>query len=151
MCIDHKDIALPHPEVTFHSEYSETIDLQEDIARQWIIDVITRENKQPGTLAFIFCDDEYLQQINRKYLNHHDLTDIITFDYTDELESISGDIFISYERVRENANILGLTPDEELYRVMIHGVLHLLGYKDSTYKDKELMREKENYYLSLRQ
>ncbi len=151
MYTGHNDIPPPHPEVTFHSEYPETIDLQEDIARQWVIDVITREMKHPGTLAFIFCDDEYLLQINRKYLNHYDLTDVITFDYTDKWEAVSGDIFISYERVKENAVILGISLDDELCRVMIHGVLHLLGYRDATVRDKEAMREKENYYLSLRQ
>lgn len=111
--------------------------------------MLEKENARPGMLQFIFCDDVYLLEINKKYLNHNDYTDVITFDYTDEFEGISGDIFISYPRVLENAEKYGATAGEELFRVMIHGVLHLLGYEDGDEAGRRQMKAKENYYLSL--
>jgi rRNA maturation RNase YbeY len=95
----------------------------------------------------IFCSDEYLLDVNKKYLNHDYYTDIITFDYVED-KIISGDIFISSDRVRENANQFNVSFEMELFRIIIHGILHLLGYKDKTKKDKSLMTEKENFYLS---
>jgi len=104
----------------------------------------------PGVLQFIFCDDEYLLSINKKYLQHDEYTDIITFDYSEEYpQGVSGDIFISYTRVRDNARLYDVTDLEETYRVMVHGVLHLLGYDDGDDEARELMQAKENYYLSL--
>ena len=99
-------------------------------------------------LSFIFCDDMELLNKNSKYLNHDTLTDILTFDYS-ENNNISGDIYISIDRVKENAKTYKVTFENELDRVMIHGVLHLLGYKDKSKKDQKAMREKEDFYLSL--
>lgn len=101
-------------------------------------------------LSYIFCSDKYLQEINNQYLKHRTFTDIITFNYGAE-EGIEGDIFISINRVKENANKFKSDFDTELHRVIIHGVLHLIGYNDKTKTEKALMREKEDTYLSLRQ
>lgn len=114
--------------------------------REWISSATFKENKQIGNITFVFCDDEYLTDINIKYLNSNYLTDIITFDYTED-NIISGDIMISIERVKENAKLYKKCFKDELLRVMIHGILHLCGYKDKTEKEKAIMREKEDYYL----
>ena len=116
---------------------------------KWITTTITEENYQTDYVDYIFCDDNYLGKINYKYLKHKTLTDIITFNYNDG-NLISGDIFISIERVRENANAYSDSFRNELHRVMIHGVLHLCGYNDKTNDEKAIMRQKEDYYLSLR-
>jgi probable rRNA maturation factor len=117
--------------------------------KTWIKEVLRRENKELATLNYIFCSDAYLLSINEQYLNHRTLTDIITFDNSDG-DNMEGDIFISVERVQENASKLKTHFDEELHRVIIHGVLHLSGYGDKTRKEKALMRDKEDAYLSLR-
>ena len=114
--------------------------------RNWARTILEREGKLAGELAFIYCSDEYLLGLNKQYLKHETLTDIITFDYT-ENEAISGDVFISIERVKENAGLFSKTFDEELGRVMAHGVLHLAGYKDKTTEHKKEMRSKEDLYL----
>lgn len=101
-----------------------------------------------GDINYIFCDDEYLLKINLEYLNHDTLTDIITFDYV-ENGVLSGDIYISIERVRENAVIFSVPFEQELLRVLAHGVLHLCGYKDKTNKDSVLMRQKEDTAIQL--
>jgi rRNA maturation RNase YbeY len=121
---------------------------EEKIA-DWVTFVLDQEEKELGEINYIFCDDNYLQEINIKTLNHNTLTDIISFDYTIG-DVVSGDIYISYERVRENAGQLGLDFIEELHRVMVHGILHYCGYQDKESKDKLTMRSKEDYYLSLR-
>ncbi len=113
---------------------------------KWISVVIDLEGKIVGDVSFIFCSDNYLLDVNKKYLDHDYFTDIITFDYV-EGRKISGDIFISIDRVKENAQIYLTTFQNELYRILIHGILHLLGYKDKEQDDKVLMTEKENYYL----
>ena len=107
------------------------------------------EGKELGELNYIFCDDDYLLDLNVKTLNHNRLTDIISFDYTLGIV-VSGDIYISYERVKENSVSLDQPFKDELHRVMIHGVLHYCGYKDKLDEEKMVMREKEDYYLSLR-
>jgi rRNA maturation RNase YbeY len=112
----------------------------------WIKDAIANEQKILGEINYIFCDDDYLLEKNQTYLNHDTYTDIITFDYSEE-NSVSGDIFISIERLKENARKFAVPFDTELRRVMIHGVLHLIGYKDKSDKEKKLMREKEDFYL----
>lgn len=117
--------------------------------REWIIFSVQLEKKEPGDINYIFCNDECLHDLNIKYLNHDTYTDIITFNYSENTYEISGDIYISIERVKENAQKFEATFPEELYRVMIHGVLHLLGYKDKTRIDAQIMRDKEDYYLSL--
>lgn len=119
------------------------------ITRQWIERIIKKNYHQTGIINYVFCSDEYLHQINLKYLNHDTYTDIITFDQSESKHEISGDIFISIERVKENSNRLNLDFDEELHRVMAHGVLHLLGMSDATELQKTTMRKRENAYLSL--
>ena len=112
----------------------------------WLNAAIKKEGRSLGELVFNFCSDETLLKINKEFLNHDTLTDVITFDYCVNNE-VSGEVFISTERVRENANEYQQSFDQEKRRVMIHGVLHLCGYKDKTAKDKLLMSEKENFYL----
>jgi rRNA maturation RNase YbeY len=114
----------------------------------WIRQVIDSEGKITGTISYIFCSDEHLLEVNRKYLNHDYYTDIITFDSVEDT-TINGDIFVSVDRVNENAIEFKTTSENELFRIMIHGVLHLLGYKDKVKKDKKLMTEKEDYYLKV--
>lgn len=124
------------------------LDQSEELST-WIEFVLDQEGKELGEINYIFCNDEYLLDINIKELKHNTLTDIISFDYTLGVV-VSGDIFISYERVSENATSLGLKFRDELHRVMIHGILHYCGYGDKSDKEKLEMRSKEDYYLSLR-
>lgn len=118
------------------------------ITSSWIKQVISIEEKRVGDISFIFCSDEYLLDVNRKYLNHDYYTDIITFDNV-EGNVINGDIFISVDRVKENSIDFETSFDNEIHRILIHGVLHLLGYKDKAKSDKLLMTEKEDLYLKL--
>jgi len=114
----------------------------------WINIVVNHFNALVGDLNYIFCSDAYLLEINKQYLNHDTLTDIITFDYTDK-DTLSGDIFISIDRVKENATTFNVAFEEELKRVMIHGVLHLLDYTDKTDDDKAEMRNQENQMIQM--
>jgi probable rRNA maturation factor len=116
----------------------------------WIQATIKKEKGKLGQLNFIFCSDEDLLKINIEYLNHKTYTDIITFDTSDGEGPLEGDIFISIDRVKDNAGKLELAFVDELHRVIIHGVLHLLGYSDKTPTKKKEMRKKEDAYLSLR-
>lgn len=127
------------------------IDLEiiEDNYNQWIKKCINKNKKEVGDISYIFCSDEYLLKINQDYLNHDYYTDIITFDYC-EKDIISGDIFISIDRIKDNADRLDITFKNELDRVIIHGIIHLLGQKDKTEEEAKEMRIKEDYYLSLR-
>ena len=120
----------------------------EEAFATWLGKVITSENKKEGEINYIFCDDDYLYEINVQYLEHETLTDIISFDYTIG-NFISGDIFISIERVKDNAQDFGVSFDEELRRVMAHGVLHYCGYKDKTEADEKLMRSKEDEKIKM--
>jgi len=115
---------------------------EESVYSTWISKVISSELKDEGEINYIFCDDDYLLQINRQYLSHDTLTDIISFDYS-EGNTLHGDVFISVERVRDNAADFNVSFDEELKRVMAHGILHYCGYKDKTVDDEKLMRKKE--------
>ncbi len=115
----------------------------EDRYSKWITDVVHGEDSEIEQLSYTFCDDKFLLQLNRKYLDHDTLTDIITFPYKDS-KGIKGEIYISVERVRENADGLGIDENEELRRVMIHGVLHLLGHQDGTKEQKNRMRSLED-------
>lgn len=115
--------------------------------KAWIKSIATQEGKQMGELSYIFCSDEYLLQVNREYLDHDYYTDIITFDNAEEEGVIEGDIFVSIDRVRDNATTLQVPFETELRRVLAHGVLHLCGYKDKTPIDEQLMRAKENFYI----
>ncbi len=116
--------------------------------KAWIKTVTEKEKHRLGDINYIFCSDDELLEINIQHLNHNTYTDIITFDYT-EGDRISSDIFISIDRVEENAKKFKVSFEEELHRVMIHGILHLCGYKDKTKADAELMRKKENGALKL--
>jgi probable rRNA maturation factor len=122
---------------------------QKLLVRNWISAVILSKRKKIGTLNFIFCTDHYLLKLNKSYLKHSTLTDIITFDYTVK-NCISGDIFISIDRVKQNAKLLKISFKDELHRVMIHGVLHLCGYGDKSLPPKTIMRKQEDKCLSLR-
>lgn len=117
--------------------------------RNWIKDTIIAEGYKLEELNFILCSDEYLLAMNQQYLNHDTYTDVITFDNSDELKTIVGDIFISIERIQENAKQFKGTIQHELCRVMVHGTLHLLGYKDKGKAAKTLMTQKEDQYLAL--
>jgi rRNA maturation RNase YbeY len=124
-----------------------TFSLKEKLKHKaWLNEVAKQEGKKILELTYVFCSDEYLLQINQEYLNHDTLTDIVTFDNSEDPKKIEGDIFISIERVMENGNKLG-TSETELKRVMVHGLLHLLGYKDKKKEDKTLMTEKEDFYI----
>jgi probable rRNA maturation factor len=136
------------PSISFHSE---DVDFQlenEQKIIDWIISTIHQEGKYSTEISYIFCSDAYLHQMNLEYLNHDTYTDIITFDYT-ENSVVSGDIFISIDRVKENAKKFNTTFLNELSRVIIHGVLHLVGYKDKSTEQKQVMRSKEDFYLTL--
>lgn len=113
--------------------------------KTWLTDIVKNEGKKTGDINIIFCSDEYLLGVNKQYLSHDYYTDIITFNYN--TEKINGDLFISIDRVEENAKINNVSRETELLRVMAHGVLHLLGYKDKTDAETKQIREKENYYL----
>jgi probable rRNA maturation factor len=115
--------------------------------RKWLNDVIGEEKKLSGDINFIFCSDEYLLDLNKTYLRHDTLTDILTFPYAEDKKTLSGDIFISIERVKENASRFRQEFEKELHRVMIHGLLHLIGYSDHGKKEKETMTEREDHYL----
>lgn len=115
---------------------------------QWISAVISSEQKKEGEINYIFCDDDYLLEINQQYLNHDTLTDIISFDYSIGNE-LHGDIFISVERVRENAVDFEVSFEDELRRVLVHGVLHYCGYKDKSEADELVMRQKEEEKMQL--
>jgi probable rRNA maturation factor len=116
---------------------------------RWLKMVAGSEIKTLGDISIIFCSDNYILDVNLRYLHHDYFTDVITFDYC-EGDKLSGDLFISIDSVRENAVEFGTEFDEELHRVIVHGVLHLIGYDDHTPEDQKVMRAKEDYYLSLR-
>ncbi len=120
----------------------------EQLFSKWIDAVVTSESYVLGEINYIFCDDEYLHKINIEYLNHDTLTDIITFDNT-VANTVYSDIFISIERVIDNANDFNVSFDEELKRVIIHGILHLCGYKDKSTEEASLMRIKENEKIQM--
>ena len=132
--------------IGFHYETDFLLENTESFIR-WIKNIISEENKKLGDLNYIFCDDKYLLEKNIKYLDHDTLTDIITFSYC-EGDVISSDIMISVERVMENSSIFENSFLEELNRVMVHGILHLVGYNDKTKEEKEIMRKKEDYYIN---
>lgn len=133
--------------IDFHYELDFQL-VKSDNYTDWITNIIGSENYLLNRIDYIFCDDEYLLNINQKYLNHDSYTDIITFDYT-EGKNIAGDIFISIERVKENADKFEVDFLDELHRVMSHGVLHLLGYSDKSDEDVVLMRNKEDEKMKL--
>lgn len=119
----------------------------ENLLINWIVNTVSKEGFEVGEINYIFCDDEYLHKLNVEFLQHDTLTDIISFDNSLG-QLISGDIFISVDRVEENAKDYNVSFEEELHRVMIHGVLHYMGYKDKSKQEKEFMRTAENNALS---
>ena len=133
--------------ISFNYETDFTLD-NESIHEDWISRIINSEGFELGEINYIFCDDEYLHKINVEYLNHDTLTDIISFDYSVG-NILQGDIFISTERVVDNAKDFNVVFDEELKRVMSHGVLHYCGYKDKSAADEALMRSKEDEKIAM--
>ena len=133
--------------ISFNYESAFIIE-NETIFSDWLTNVILSENKKEGDINYIFCDDGFLLDINQKYLNHDTLTDIISFDYSIGNE-LHGDIFISVERVQENAEDFNVTFEDELKRVMAHGILHYCGYKDKTVEDEKTMRCIEDEKMKL--
>lgn len=134
--------------ISFNYETPFSLDNEKQLS-DWISNVITEENYQLEEINFIFCDDDYLHKLNVEFLKHDTLTDVISFDYSVG-KIILGDVYVSVERVAENATDYEVSMAEELERVMVHGVLHYCGYKDKTDSEAALMRDKENYYLSKR-
>ena len=133
--------------ISFNYELEFQLENEEQYS-SWISNVISSENKKDGDINYIFCDDEYILEINKQYLNHDYYTDIISFDYSVGNE-LHGDIFVSIERVRENAIEFEVTFDEELKRVLAHGVLHYCGYKDKTKEEELIMRSKEDEKIKM--
>ena len=134
------------------SYFNEDIDFKfkgKALNNQWLRMVAGSEVRRVGDISIIFCSDNYILDVNMRYLQHDYFTDIITFDYC-EGDRLSGDLFISIDSVRENALYYGAEFGDELNRVMVHGLLHLIGYDDHTEEEKKVMRAKEDYYLSLR-
>jgi probable rRNA maturation factor len=131
--------------ISFNYETAFSLDNETQLA-DWIVNVISEEGYKLEEINYIFCDDEYLLKLNVEFLNHDTLTDIISFDNSVG-KIIQGDIFISIERVKENAIDFKVSTLEELYRVMVHGVLHYCGYKDKSEDEEKVMRQKENHYL----
>lgn len=128
-------------ELDFHLEL-------EDQYRTWVVEVVNSEKYTVGSIVYIFCDDNYLLKLHQEYLNEQDYTDIITFDYVNGRE-ISGDIFISIDRVKDNAEAYKCDFKQELARVMSHGLLHLMGYHDKEDKDRAIMRDKEEEKIKM--
>lgn len=126
------DFAVPRPIVT----------------KRWLKQVAQEENCLLNALSYIFCSDQYLLQLNVDYLNHDTLTDVITFDYSGDDTQLEGEVYISIDRIRENAKELGVDVDTELRRVMVHGLLHLIGFTDKDSTSKALMTGKEDFYLT---
>lgn len=133
--------------VSFASEQTDFSLHNESQIAEWLNNVSQSEGSSLMELTYIICSDEYLLEINKQYLAHDYYTDVITFDYSED-NQVSGDVFISIDRVRENAKTVGVTEEKELQRVMVHGLLHLLGYKDKTPVQKSEMTLKEDFYLS---
>ncbi len=133
--------------IYYFEENISSLNLKKRFLNSWIKECILSYSKKVGDINFIFCSDEYLKEINIEYLNHHYFTDVITFN-SNEGDILSGDIYISVERVKENAQIYSVDFMNELYRVMIHGVLHLVGFNDKTDEESTQMRLQEDFCLS---
>lgn len=133
--------------IEYNYTYGEPLK-NEKLISDWISNIIQSEGYEPGDIVYVFCNDEYLLKLNKEFLNHDTLTDIISFDYSMGTQ-INGEIYISYERVDENSKEFNTTFEEELKRVIIHGILHFCGYKDSSPEQKSSMRQKEEECLKL--
>ena len=132
-----------------HFFYENTSEIIEEKIKPWIEKIIITEEKRLGEINYIFCDDEYLLKINQDFLQHDYYTDIITFDSV-RGKTISGEIFVSLQRIKDNASLISKNYEEEKKRVIAHGILHLCGYKDKTEEEQKTMRAKEDFYLSLK-
>jgi rRNA maturation RNase YbeY len=132
-----------------HFFYENTSEIIEENIKPWIEKIIITEEKRLGEINYIFCDDEYLLKINQNFLDHDYYTDIITFDQV-RGKTISGEIFVSLQRIKDNASLISKNYEEEKKRVIAHGILHLCGYKDKTEEEQKTMRAKEDFYLSLK-
>ena len=130
----------------FYENIEENID---ENLKNWIENIIISEGKKTGEINYTFCDDEYLFKINQDFLDHDYYTDIITFDQV-RGKTISGEIFVSLQRIKDNASLISKNYEEEKKRVIAHGILHLCGYKDKTEEEQKTMRAKEDFYLSLK-
>jgi probable rRNA maturation factor len=139
------------PKINFFTEDVPFELKQKRIIRHWIENIVQNEGAKIKEVNYIFCSDEYLKEINIEYLDHHYFTDIITFDHSEQADSLEGDVYISVERVKENSQAFSRPFTEELHRVIIHGILHLIGYTDKEEQDLLLMRQKENNSLDLLQ
>ncbi|MFA5540773.1 MAG: rRNA maturation RNase YbeY [Bacteroidales bacterium] len=138
--------------ISFNFEDTNTIPLKRNKIKAWIKSCIEKRNGELKDLNYIFCNDDYILNINRQYLNHDYFTDIISFDYSEydyetQKTLVSGDLFISLDTVRSNSQLIGVEFEEELHRVIIHGVLHLLGFKDKTEQEEKEMRKEEEECL----
>lgn len=133
--------------ISFNYETDFELHNEPDFSK-WLSAVILSENKKEGEINYIFCDDDYLLEINQQYLDHDTLTDIISFDYSVGNE-LNGDIFVSVERVKENASDYNVTFQEEIQRVLVHGILHYCGYKDKNESDELIMRSKEEEKMKM--
>lgn len=140
---------MDHPIEFFSEDIEFELNNPEQVST-WIAEVIQQHGQELTNLTYIFCSDDYLHDINVEYLDHDTLTDIITFNNAEEDGTIEGDVFISIDRVRDNSAELGTSFEDELHRVIIHGVLHLLGFRDKTAEEEALMRKHEDSSLSLR-
>lgn len=136
--------------ITYHFEQTKFVFRQKTLTSKWLRLVAESEIRRIGDISIIFCSDNYILDINRRYLGHDYFTDIITFDYC-EGDRLSGDLFISVDSVQENSVEYGTEFKDELNRVIVHGILHLIGYDDHAEEDVKVMRSKEDYYLSLRE
>jgi rRNA maturation RNase YbeY len=135
--------------INFHSEAIDFKVVNPIKTKRWLKSVIKAEGFELSEINYVFCNDEYLHSINFEYLDHDTLTDIITFDNSEEDELIEGDIFVSIERIIDNTKDFNTTFEQEFKRVIVHGILHLCGYCDKTDQNEKQMREKEDYYLRL--
>jgi probable rRNA maturation factor len=138
------------PVVRFFEEDTTYKLKQKTSVKNWINETVKAEGFTLKELNYIFCSDEFLLQVNRQYLDHDTYTDIVTFDNSEKEKTVTGDIFISIDRIRENAKKFNVSETDELHRVVIHGALHLVGYKDKTPVTKKKMTEKEDFYLNKR-
>lgn len=133
----------------FYSEDREYRLTKKADVREWLQQAVIDHEREMREVNYIFCSDHYLHRINKRFLRHDDYTDIITFDYAED-ERLRADVYISIDRARENASTFDVAVPDEIHRLLIHGLLHLLGYTDKTDEDKSIMSAKEDYYLSLR-
>lgn len=140
--MENKKINFHYLNIKFHFEHRAKI-------KEFILQLLKREGKKVDTINYIFCKDEYLIELNVSFLDHDTYTDIITFYYSEKDQPILSDIYISVERVRENAKKFQTTLNKELLRVIFHGALHLCGYKDKTETEQATMRKMEEFYLNL--